>query len=55
MFAELFHLKDILMISVIMAAAALGTSAIVILLKGLIKGAASIFKSIYSKCTDERR
>lgn len=48
MFTQLFHLKDILMVPVIMAAAALGTSAIVILLKGLIKGAATIFKAIYT-------
>lgn len=53
MFTEIFHWKDILMVPVIMVTAALGTSVIVILLKGLIKGAVTIFKSITGR--DERR
>lgn len=52
MFTEFFHWKDILMVPVVMAAAALGTSAVVILLKELIRGAACIFRAIYFKGTD---
>lgn len=44
--SEMFALKSILYVPVIMVAAALGTSVILLALKGLIKGAVNILKSI---------